>query len=275
MAFIYNGEIFEKELNLSPQHRAIRYGDGVFETIKVIDGNLMYAPLHQERLFKGMEVLGIDKSKFSWDKIENQSRRLMQVEERKDGIIRINVLRKGMVKPKIHYHFDIIIEFLKDETAGKYLLNKSGLQIGFFDEYFIQPDKLSNIKSNNRTLYSIAQQQMPLNFDDVLLFNNRGQIADATIYNVFWIKDGKVFTNPKEDGGVDGVMRKVIIENLKGTEHEVVISSIDKSGILEADEIFLTNVVKGMRWVREVEGKEYSQKITKSIFEKVFYRLSE
>lgn len=266
MAFIYNGELFEKEISLSPQHRGLRYGDGLFETIKVIDGKLMHGEKHFGRLFYGMKVLQIDSEKFHIEKMEKLCQKLMNHLEKKDGVIRINVIRKSIVRSKSSYNFDTIIEFLKDDSAGKYMLNKVGLSIGFFEKYKIQPDELSNIKSNNRALYTIAQQSMPIQYDDVLILNTNDKISDATIYNVFWVKDGKVFTNPVTDGGVDGVMRKVIVEKLQNTEFAVQIVSIDKKGILEADEIFLTNAVKGIKWVKSVEGLEKGNQQTKNIF---------
>lgn len=254
MAFIYNGELFEKEITISPQHRGLRYGDGIFETIKVIDEKLMHGEKHFERLLLGMKILQIDNEKFDIEKIEKLCQKLMLYHEKKDGVIRINVIRKSIVRSKFNYNFDIIIEYLKDDSAGKYILNKVGLSIGFFEKYKIQPDELSNIKSNNRILYTIAQQSMPIQYDDVLILNTNGNISDATIYNVFWVKDGKVFTNPASDGGVDGVMRKVIVEKLGGTEFEVSMQSVDKHNLINADEIFLTNAVKGIRWVKSVEG---------------------
>jgi branched-chain amino acid aminotransferase len=269
MAFIYNGELFEKEISLSPQHRGLRYGDGLFETIKVIDGKLMHGEKHFGRLFYGMKVLQIDSEKFHVEKMEKLCQKLMNHLDKKDGVIRINVIRKSIVRSKSNYNFDTIIEFLKDDNAGKYILNKVGLSIGFFEKYKIQPDELSNIKSNNRTLYTIAQQSMPIQYDDVLILNTNGKISDATIYNVFWVKDGKVFTNPASDGGVDGVMRKVIAEKLYGTEFEITIQSVKKQDLINADEIFLTNAVKGIRWVKTLEGLEKGNDTIKNIFSMV------
>lgn len=269
MAFIFNEVLLEKELVLEPHNRGVRYGDGLFETIKVIGGELMYAKSHFNRLARGMKILLFDVEKLDVEKIQTSCQRLLLHSNKTEGVIRINVIRKSLVDNS----FDIIIEILKEDTTGKYVLNEIGLSVGFFDEYKIQPDILSTIKSNNRTIYTLAQQSKSENQDDVLLFNTENKIADATIYNVFWIKDKKLFTNPITDGGVDGVMRKIIIDKLQNTEYEVQRVSIDKEGILAADEVFLTNVVKGMRWIKSVEGVEKSCEITKKIFSKIYNNL--
>ncbi|HTE34475.1 MAG TPA: aminotransferase class IV, partial [Chryseolinea sp.] len=88
------------------------------------------------------------------------------------------------------------------------------------------------------------------------------RVADATIANVFIIKEGRLSTPPLSEGPVDGVMRRHLLTVLPGIAERPL--NIDE--IMEADEIFLTNAISGIKWVREFQGKAFRGEQTAIIY---------
>ena len=97
------------------------------------------------------------------------------------------------------------------------------------------------------------------NYDDVLLMNNSRNIVETTSGNLFSVHDELILTPPLEDGCVDGVMRKVLCANKQFNIQEKSLSYLD---ILNAQEIFITNVISGVKWVGQINNSSYGQKKT-------------
>ena len=108
--------------------------------------------------------------------------------------------------------------------------------------------------------------------NDCLVLNSKGRIADATTANIFLIRKSKIISPPLEEGPVSGVMRKHIIQflNVKSSDFELKEEPIEVNDLLEADEIFLSNAIYGIRWVREFEGRSYSNDQTLEIYRQLF-----
>jgi branched-chain amino acid aminotransferase len=100
-----------------------------------------------------------------------------------------------------------------------------------------------------------------------LVLNQHERICDATIANIFWVKDEKIFTPSLGEGCVAGVMRKKILELPTPNSGFLVQESVLTEDILlQADEVFLTNAVTGIRWVKECPGKIYNNTISRKLF---------
>ncbi len=130
---------------------------------------------------------------------------------------------------------------------------------GIYNGGFKAADAFSNLKSNNYLLYSqaaiYAKQQ---HWNDALILNHRGTIADATIANLFLIKEGNVITPPLTDGPVNGVMRRYLIEQLPALGFAVSEQCIHSSDFEHASEAFLTNAVYGIKWIQSIGEKTFS-----------------
>ena len=96
--------------------------------------------------------------------------------------------------------------------------------------------------------------------------NDAHNIADATIANIFWIKDGEIFTNPLSEGIVAGVMRQYIIDSLLQKGIIVAEHPINPDQILTADEIFTTNALYGIRWVASLGEKKFGMEKTGRLY---------
>ena len=268
---LYNldGKLFyENENNISINNRSFRYGDGFFETIKLVDGNIQLKHLHFERIAASLATLGFKVNKhFSFEALEQQIIALAAKNHHsKLGRIRITFFREDAGLYEVtNFHPHILIQsFELNETVNK--LNENGLVIGVYDIAKKSCDAFSNIKSNNYLQYAMAALWAKENkLNDALLMNSNNNIADSTIANVFIIKNGVIKTPTLTEGCVAGVMRKHIIETLKQQNIIVAETTVNIENIATADEVFLTNVIKRIMWVRQFDDSNYVNFETKKI----------
>ena len=136
-------------------------------------------------------------------------------------------------------------------------------------------DKFSNLKSANFLIYSVAAlyaKEKKLN--DCLVLNTKGNIADSTIANVFTIKDGVIITPGLDEGCINGVKRRHLLNQLRDGGEEVQEMAITVADIEAADELFLTNAINGIRWVRQFGNKNYANTKTAEIYNRFLATIS-
>jgi branched-chain amino acid aminotransferase len=268
-----DGKLFlESENNISVNNRSFRYGDGFFETIKLVDGNIQLKELHFERIATSLATLGFVNAKhFSFDNLEKQIVELATKNNHQHlGRIRITFYRADAGLYEVtNFHPHILIQsFELNETVNK--LNENGLVIDVYPLAKKSCDVFSNIKSNNYLQYAMAAIWAKENkINDALLLNSNNSIADSTIANVFIVKNSEIKTPALTEGCVAGVMRKHIIETLKQQNIIVAEMPVNIEDIANADEVFLTNAIKGIMWVRQFKDTNYANFETKKIYQKI------
>ena len=146
-------------------------------------------------------------------------------------------------------------------------LNENGLIIDIFPDARKSIDVFSNLKSANYLPYVMAAIWAKENkLNDTLILNQHDRVCDSTIANVFWVKDNNIFTPPLNEGGVAGVMRKKVLElAIRNSNHLMQEALLTQEILLQADEVFLTNAITGIRWVKEYRGKIYKNTISGNI----------
>src|ERR1035437_1075938 len=226
----YNGQYFpDSEFIFSSSNRSFRYGDGLFETMKMVNGKVLFFKDHYQRSISGMKYLKMvaDKTGFSEQSLFKEIIALSEKNKTsKSCIVRLQVFRnsEGKYTP-VKNDCSFIIETESTKNAS-YILNDKGLKISLFDEEVKQVGHLSNIKTSNSLIYILAGIYKSENkFDDVLILNNRGTIAEAVSSNIFIVKNNEFITPPIIDGCVDGIMRKQIINILKSHKKKIAESS--------------------------------------------------
>ena len=148
-----------------------------------------------------------------------------------------------------------------------YELNGQGLNIDFFTEQFKTTSSISTIKSLNSLVSVLASMYARDNkLDDAILMNNREKVLEGTGTNLFIVKNNRVFTPPLTDGCVNGVMRKKIFICADEINMVCKEQSLSMNDVLNADEVFLTNVSKGVQWVGKIREKEFEKAICKQLF---------
>ena len=242
--------------------------------MRIIKGKIVLGELHFERLMSSLHVLRISVPKLVTPGfLENEILELC----RKNGCteksrVRLSVSRGDGGLYDSDDRFQYLIECRPlNVPADK--LNENGLVIDVFPDALKAVDRFSNLKSANYLPYTMAALWAKENrLNDCLVLNTHGRICDATIANVFWVKQDTLFTPPLSEGCVAGVMRRWLLEgrwgmaDLKIKPEEQPAATGD---LLNADEIFLTNAVSGIRWVKQFREKKYTNRIAREIFRKM------
>lgn len=256
------------EAAVSHDNRAFRYGYGLFETILVKDGAIILSSYHFERLFGGMQQLY-----FSVPKHFTETRLTTEVLNtvRKNKLeklcrVRLQVYEgPGGLYDAVSLQPQFIIECFPLE-AHMLSLNENGLVTGIATGMRKTADNLSYLKSCNALLYAVAAQQARQHrWNDALICNTDGNIIESTIANIFWVKDKKIFTPPLAEGCVAGVMRRFLLELLPSKGFGITEHVCTRETLQKADEVFLTNAIRRVKWVKEAAGHGYSHALTREI----------
>jgi branched-subunit amino acid aminotransferase/4-amino-4-deoxychorismate lyase len=155
-----------------------------------------------------------------------------------------------------------------------YTLNEAGLVVDLYNEFKKPLNRMSCIKSNNALVYVMAGIFKTENkLDDCILLNERFNITEAISSNLFAVKNGVLYTAPIAEGCLDGIMRAEILNIAKENRIAVYEVTMAMNVMLNSDEIFLTNAVRGIRWVASYRAKRYTnqmaQRLTALLNEKV------
>ena len=259
----------EGTLVVSPDNRGFRYGDGLFETVKMLDGEIVQSDDHFARLWKGMQVLQFDIPKlFSPEKFTEQFIALAKKNNHSNAArIRLNIFRGdgGLFDAKNHTPNYIIQTWPLQEGNGQW--NSNGLVAGIYDDAKKSCDILSNLKHNNFLPYVMAALHAKKEkWNDAILLNTDGKICDTCIANIFLVKDEVVFTPALSQGCVAGVMRHSLIQFLQSTAWKVEEKAIAIEELLTADEVFFTNSIYNLRWVQSIGKAVYGNSFTQKIY---------
>jgi branched-chain amino acid aminotransferase len=271
----FNGRIVpDDEPVLLLSDRSYRYGYGLFETIKLRNGQLELESLHFKRLLESIQLLGWQQpASFSLEELRNQ---IIQLCEKNRcaalGRVRLSLSagNGSLNKPDRTFRYGIEAFPLAPQEEG---YNETGIKIGICKELVKPCDVYSKIKSSSFLPYAMAAfQAQQKGWDDGLLVNQYGRIADSSIANVFIVHNGQVITPPLSDGCVDGVMRRYLLQQQDSWGIAIREENVTVDFLTEAEEVFLTNSIRGIRWVERFESKSYGHSISSRLFE--FYKKS-
>ncbi len=276
--FIYDGKLHkEGEPVFGPANRGLRYGDGLFETIKCSNSQLLMADEHFARLWKGLQVLQFDIPKHFTP--EDLSEKILSL-CRKNGHeqsarVRVTVCRGdgGLYDAVNHFPHYMIETWELPASNGEW--NSNGFVLGIYGEVRKSYDILANLKHNNFLPYVMAAlHAKKQQWNDALILNTQGRICDSSIANVFMIKDDKIFTPPLSEACVAGVMRRSLMKALMAGGFQVNEKQISIDELLLADEVFLTNSIYDMRWVQCVGDTVYKNSLTHKIYTDILPTIS-
>lgn len=265
--FFNNSIIPSGELQLQSSNRSFRYGDGLFETILISEGKPVFIDLHLERLLAGMKLTGIEVPP-GWDVkyFHSAIAQLAEVNNYKHARCRLTVWRGGggNYLPELNQP-ELLIE-LTELNKSDYQLNATGLKVGDYTGMQKQIHPLSACKTANALIYVLAAKYAAENkFDDAVIYNSEGRVADAVSSNIFIFRSNAIFTPAANEGGISGVMRKVVISVCRKEGIPVNEIQMMPDDILKADEFFITNAIKGLNWVGSYGTRSYTNKFASDL----------
>ncbi|MFT5252523.1 MAG: branched-chain amino acid aminotransferase [Flavobacteriales bacterium] len=269
----FNGTIVTQDTNILTQNRAFLYGDAVFETIKIIDGKILFLEDHYFRLMSSMRVVRMEiPMYFTMEYLEEQMLTLSKANGCIDSSrIRITVFRNdgGYYLPHTNdVSFLIHVSPIADKL---YSFEKAIYEVDLFKDFYITKQLLSSIKTTNRMLNITASVYAHENgLDNCLLLNDTKNVVEAIQGNIFMVVGHKLITPPVSEGCLNGVMRKQVLSLAKKIHSlEVVEEIISPFDLQKADELFVTNVIKGIQSITKYRKKEFNDVIASELLLKL------
>lgn len=269
----FDGQLVAENQHIATvENRALRYGDGLFETMLWKDGDIRFLDRHVKRLQEGMQTLQLEEhAKFDAFFIRSKTEDLI----RKNNMIgqqvrvRLMVYRAGggtyapeSNKPVYVLQVSRMSPALRDK--------KLGFIVDLYTDFKKPYSDLSHLKSNNALIYVMAGlYKKKFAYDEVFLLNQEGNLCEGLVSNIFVYYDKTLYTPALTEGCVAGVMRNVVMEIAEHEGIPVVEAQIIPEIMKAADEILCTNAVHGVQWVMGYKQKRYFNKISRILQDKL------
>jgi len=275
----FNGNIAAQDDNVLTQNRAFLYGDGVFETLKIINNKILFLEDHYFRLMASMRVVRMEiPMNFTMEYFEEQILKLVQ----ENGIsasarARITVFRNdgGLYLPKTNEISFLIHATVLENTL--YVLNTASYEVDLYKDFYVTKQLLSSIKTTNKIINvtgSIFAHENDL--ENCILLNDTKNVVEVLQGNLFMLSGKKLITPPVSEGCLNGIMRKQILALAKKVaEIEVLEEIISPFDLQKADELFLTNVITGIQPISKYRKKEFKNDLAHLLVQKLNESISE
>jgi branched-chain amino acid aminotransferase len=253
-----------------PDNRSFRYGDGFFETMKLVDGSLPLGDLHFERLFHSLDQMGFERpAHFHRTYIEEQIRAVTEKNQHtRLARIRLTVFRGegGLYDPVSDFPNHLVQSWQLNPAAQE--LNENGLVLGIYQQARKSSDDFSHIKSNNYQPYLMAARYAKkMQWNEAIVLNHADRVADATIANVFIGVNGIIKTPALSEGPVAGVMRQYLLREARKAGYAIEEGPIHPDELRDATDMFLTNAISGIRWVKQCGENGYVKELSISLYQ--------
>jgi len=244
----FNGELLSQgNIQITTQNRAYKYGDAIFETIKVLPNKVVFWEDHYFRLMASMRMLRMKiPLSFTLEFLEQQILQTVATQEQASAYrVRLNVFRKdgGLYLPETNT-IDYSIE-----AAPLVYKTKEIYSLDVYKDFYNYSGLLSTIKTNNRMLNTLASIFADENeVDNCILLNEKKGVVEATNGNIFMVKGTVIKTPALTEGCIKGIVRNKVIDIiLKNNQYKLEETTISPFEIQKADEVFITNAIIGIQ----------------------------
>ncbi len=266
--FNYNGKLLPEGTPVfGPDNRGLRFGDGLFETMKYEKGRVVLFDEHMDRFWKGLEKLAFEiPVLLTRENIQQQVTALLQKNKHTTARIRLTAVRGngGLYDPADH-HPNVIIQSWPLQSHPD--LNINGLQLTIYRETLKTCDSFSNLKHNNYLCYLMGALYAKKNkCNDAVILNQHLRVCDSTIANIFIINNNVIYTPSLGEGCISGIMRQYLLQVLPSLGFPIQEEAITEEMLKSADEVFLSNSIYNIRWVASINDKTYGCVQTKKIW---------
>lgn len=269
----YNGELLSSDTTLSNSNRAFLYGDGVFETLKIVNSKLLFIEDHYFRLMASMRIVRMQiPDNFTLEYFEEQVLNLAKATNNQNSArVRMTFFRNdgGFYLPQTRT-VSFLIQIAPLNQIN-YSFSDAVYEVDLYKDFYITKQLLSTIKTTNKMINitgSIFADENDL--QNCLLLNNEKNVVEALNGNLFMLAGNKLITPPIEDGCLNGIMRKQIIQIVAKMENiELVENSISPFDLQKADELFITNIITGIQPITKYRKKEFTTQLSKVLIEKI------
>ncbi|RZN80592.1 MAG: aminotransferase class IV [Winogradskyella sp.] len=260
-----NGNLISsKAAKVSIENRGYKYGDALFETLKVVNGKIFFLEDHYFRLMASMRILRMEiPMNFTMEFLEEEILKTVEANNLSQNTarVRLNVDRgeggKYLPNESNTIGYNIVAETLNNPF---YPVNPfENYIVDLYKDYYMAPGLLSGLKSNNKALQVIGSIYAKENeLSNCLVLNTNKSVIEALNGNLFLVKGDVIKTPPLEDGCLKGIMRKQILELLQNNpNYNIEEASISPFELQKADELFITNTIVGIQSIGQYRKKKY------------------
>lgn len=260
-------------LNSLSQNRGFLYGDAVFETMKIVNSKILFLEDHYFRLMASMRILRMEiPMDFTMEFFEEQV--LTTVTNNgfaESSRARITVYRNdgGFYLPTTN-----TISFLIHASPldnKDYLLESRPCEVDLYKDFYISKQLLSTLKTTNKVLHVTASIYADENdLDNCILLNESKNVVEVLQWNIFMLQGNRLITPPVSEGCCNGILRKQLLLLAKKIEGlEVIEEVISPFDLQKADELFYTNVIKGIQSITKYRKKDFTNVLANQLVEKL------
>lgn len=269
----FNGNLLEETNLISINNRGYAYGDALFETIRVAEGNILFWEDHYFRLMASMRIMRMEiPMEFTMEFLEGQIFKTLEANNLQGLSARVKLLvyrnEGGLYLPNNNTVSFIIMVNKLDQS---YTIKEEKYEVDLFKDYFVAPGLLSTLKTNNKALHVVGSIYAKENkLQNCLILNTEKQVVEALNGNVFLVKGNIIKTPPILNGCLKGVMRKQIIGVIKSIpEFTLEEASISPFELQQADELFITNVIVGIQPITQYRKKTFKNSVSTLLLERL------
>ena len=271
----FNGKLLPQSENfLNHENRGLRYGDALFEAIRVSGDKIFFWEAHYLRLMASMRILRMEiPMEFTMEFLEKEILKTIASNGLKNSSarIRLTVFRNngGLYLPETN-EISYCIE-AKVLSTPFYILEEATYEVELFKDFYVNADMLSTLKTNNKIINVVGSVFARENdYNNCILLNQNKQVVEFLNGNIFMVNGTTITTPPLKDGCLNGILRKQLIELLaKLPNYELKEISISPFDLQKADELLLTNSILGIRAVTKYRKKEFTNIVAKDLIGKL------
>ncbi|HST19806.1 MAG TPA: aminotransferase class IV [Blastocatellia bacterium] len=245
------------EAMVAPTIAGLLYGWGVFTTLRVYNGKVFAFDYHWERLLRHSEKARVPVP-LEWEEARRALNDLIAANSVEQGRARITVLKgeAGFWRGASTREADIVMF-----TSSEAFRALSNLALTISPYRVLSGGPLANVKRTAMIENLLAfEEAHTRNFDEAIMFNERGEIVSATAANIFWVQGDEVFTPSLATGCIAGITRRLVHEIATRYSLHIVEGSFTTQRLLEAREIFLTSTAREITIVSSFDVKEYNRR---------------
>lgn len=257
-------------------NRSLKYGDGIFETMRLLKGKIMFWDDHYARLERGLKYLKIDNGTKGKDFWEKEIERLVVKNHYTEARIKLTVYRDspGLYTP-MGNRLGFILEGLRYDNSN-YNYAEEDASLDVFEQDYKSISPLSNLKTTSALLFVLASiEKKEKKLGELVVLNTAKRVCEGTASNIFIRIGDDIHTPSLEEGCLDGVMRKQIINYFKQKNSPVLEGEVSVEMLKNADEIFLTNTISGVQSIGSFKGKKLNNTVANDLQNYLKYLVSQ
>lgn len=240
-----------ERVRLSPGQAGVICGWGIFTTVRIAQGEAFAYERHWRRLEKDAGIVRMPMP-YTSAKVRLNLQEVIRANEVQEGCARIYLVYNQVGFWRSDEKLPDVDLIIYTSPLPQY---REPVRLSLREHGRHAASPLAGVKSISwlQNVWAVAEAQRE-GFDEVVLLNERGEVAECTAANVFAVKGGKVFTPPLNSGCLEGVTRGILFEIAPEAGVAVVEQALRAEDLYSADEVFISSTNRNLIGVGEIAG---------------------